>query len=88
MPLQLTKELSDALLSNDEDELEVVDPRTQQSYYLVPGATHRQAMDALRAAEDRAAIAEAIRQMEAGEGQPLEEAFDEIRAKLGLRARS
>ena len=34
--------------------------------------------------QDREAIAEGIRQMEAGEGQPLDNAFAEIRSRLGF----
>ena len=48
---------------------------------------HRQAMDALRRQQDRDAIAQGIAEMNAGEGTSLDEAFDDIRANLGLRHR-
>lgn len=91
MTAKLTKELAAALHAalhaTGESELEVVDPDTQRMYFVVDADIHRQAMDALRRQQDRDAIAQGIAEMEAGEGTPLDEAFDDIRANLGLRQR-
>ena len=74
MTAKLSKQLVDALHANDDDSLEVVDPSSNRTYFLVEGDTHRQAMEALRRQNDRDAIAEGIADMEAGRGVPLEEA--------------
>lgn len=87
MTAKLTKELAAALHATTNCELEVVDPETQRTYFVVDAVTHRLAMEALRRQQERDAIAQGIAQMEAGEGTPLSEAFDDIRANLGLRPR-
>lgn len=87
MTAKLNKELAAALHATGESELEVVDPDTQRTYFVVDAEIHRRAMDALRRQQDRDAIAQGIAEMEAGEGVPLSEAFDDIRANLGLRSR-
>lgn len=85
MTAKLTKELAAALHATGESELEVVDPDTQRTYFVVDANIHRQAMDALRRQQDRDAVAQGIVEMEADEGIALDAAFDEIRANLGLR---
>jgi hypothetical protein len=85
MTAKLTKELAAALHATGESELEVVDPDTQRLYFVVDAEVHRQAMEALRRQQDRDAISRGIVEMEAGAGTSLEEAFDDIRANLGLR---
>ena len=87
MTAKLTKELADALNATGDSELEVVDPSTQRTYFVVDADIHRRAMDALRRQQDRDAIAQGIAEMEAGEGTALSEAFDDIRATLSLRQR-
>lgn len=87
MTAKLTKELAAALHATGDRELEVVDPDTSRVYFIVDSEMHRQAMDALRRQQDRAAIAHGISEMESGLGTPLNEAFDDIRANLGLRQR-
>jgi len=87
MTPKLTKELAAALHATGENELEVVDPDTQRIYFVVDADIHRLAMDALRRQQDRDAIAQGIAEMESGEGIALDEAFDDIRANLGLRQR-
>lgn len=87
MTAKLTKELAAALHATGESELEVVDPDTQRLYLVVDAEVHRQAMEALRRQQDRDAIAQGISEMEAGEGISLDEAFDDIRANLGIRQR-
>lgn len=87
MTAKLTKELAAALHATGESELEVVDPDTQRTYFVVDANIHRQAMDALRRQQDRDAVAQGIVEMEAGEGIALDAAFDDIRANLGLRQR-
>lgn len=87
MTPKLSKDLADALNATGNGELEVINPNDNRVYFVVDGETHRQAMDALRRQRDRDAIANGIAQMEAGEGIPLEEAFNGIRAELNLRRR-
>ena len=87
MTVQLSKELAAALHACGELQLEVVDPVTSRVYFIVESETHRQAMAALRARQDREAIAQGLAEMEAGQGVPVEEAFDSIRTRLGLRRR-
>lgn len=87
MTVQLSKELAAALHACGELQLEVVDPVTSRVYFIVESETHRQAMAALRALQDRDAIAQGLAEMEAGQGVTVEEAFDSIRTRLGLRRR-
>jgi hypothetical protein len=87
MTAKLTKELAAALNATGESQLEVVDPDTQRMYFVVDADIHRQAMTALRRQQDRDAIAQGLAEMEAGEGTPLDAAFDDIRASLKLRQR-
>lgn len=87
MTAKLTKELAAALHATGDRELEVVDPETSRVYFIVDSEMHRQAMDALRRQQDRDAISQGIVEMEAGQGTPLDEAFDDIRLSLKLRQR-
>jgi hypothetical protein len=84
MITKLTTEQSAALHASGDHELQVVDPVTDRTYVLIDSDTHRQAMDALRREQDRDAIAEGIQQMAAGQGQPLDAALAEMRARLGF----
>ncbi len=84
MIMKITQELADALHTSGDSELEVVDPQTQRRYVLIDSETHRRAMDALRREQDHEAIAEGLAQMEAGQGQPLDEAFADLRSRLGF----
>ena len=84
MTAKLTKELTAALHATGNRELEVVDPETSRLYFIVDSETHRRAMDALRRQQDREAIAEGLAQMQAGQGRPLDQAFAEMRARLGF----
>lgn len=84
MIAKLNKELADALHATGGSELEVIDPATQQTYYLVDSEIHRRAMEALRCQQDRHAIAEGLAQLEAGQGKPLDQAFSEMRSRLGF----
>ncbi|MBW3539818.1 MAG: hypothetical protein KY476_06070 [Planctomycetes bacterium] len=85
MTAKLTKELTAALLATGAGELEVVDPETQRTYFVVDADIHRQAMDALCRQQDRQAIAQGITEMEAGEGIPVEEARELARERLLAR---
>lgn len=90
MTVKLSQEVAEALDASSDGSVEVVNPNNNRTYVIVDGDMHRQAMNALRRQrqqEDRDAIAEGIAQMEAGEGIPLDEAFEEIRAKLNLPRR-
>ena len=85
MTPKLSKELSDALDANERGPLQVVDPSTERTYFIVEGKTHRQAMQALqqqRRQDDHAAIAEGIAQMEAGEVISLDEARKQTEERL------
>jgi len=84
MAAKLSKELASALHAAGNDGLEVVDPDTNRVYLIVDEDTHRRAMNALRSQQDREAIAEGIAQMEAGEGKPAEQAFEDIRTRLNF----
>jgi len=84
MTAKLSKELTDALNASGTSEIEAIDPTSGRVYFIVDSDTHRQAMEALRQQQDREAIAEGIAQMEAGQGKPLDEAFEAIRGRLGF----
>lgn len=84
MIAKLNKELADALHASGAGQLEVVDPETNRTYTIVDSEMHRQAMEALRRQQDHEAIAQGIAEMEAGGGIPLEEAFAEMRVRLGF----
>ena len=85
MITKLPKELVAALNATGECELEVVDPDTQRTYFLIDSDTHRQAMEALRRQQDRDAIAQGIAEMEAALGIPIEEARALTRERLLAR---
>lgn len=84
MAAKLNKELADALQAAGGESLEVVDPVTNRVYRIIDEETHRRAMRALRAQQDRDAIAEGIAQMDAGAGKPAMQAFEELRERLGF----
>ena len=84
MVTELNQELVAAFLAAGDNELEVVDPVTRRVYVLVDGETHRQAMDALRRQQDRNAIGEGLKQMQSGAGKPLDQAFSDMRTRLGF----
>ena len=84
MTAKLPKQLVMALHSVGSDGLEVIDPETNRVYVIVDEETHRRAMIALRAQQDHSAIAEGIAQIEAGQGKPAEQAFEDLRARLGF----
>jgi hypothetical protein len=88
MTAKLSKELSDALHASGTSEIEAIDPTSGRVYFIVDGDTHRQAMEALRQRQDHEAIAEGIAQMEAGQGKPLDEAFEDMRGRLGFPQQS
>ena len=85
MTAKLTKELADSLHATGDNELEVVDPDTERTYFLVDSDTHRQAMEALRRQQDRDAIAQGIAEMEAGDGISVEDARKLTRERLLAR---
>lgn len=84
MTAKLTKELATALQAAGNDGLEVIDPETNRVYLIVDEQTHRRALNALRTQQDHDAISEGIAQMEAGEGKPAEQAFEELQSRLGF----
>jgi prophage DNA circulation protein len=88
MTAKLSQELADALHASGAGELEVIDPTTSRVYVVVDSQTHQAAMAALRRQQDHDAIAEGIAQMEAGQGKPLDEAFEGMRERLGFPQRA
>jgi hypothetical protein len=82
MTAKLTKDLIATLHASGDNELEIVDPETQRTYFVVDADVHRQAMDALRRQQDRKAIAQGIEEMEVGEEIPVEEARRISRERL------
>lgn len=84
MSIELNKDLLAALHEAGNQGLEVVDPETSRVYVIVDGDTHRRAMEALNREQDRFAIGEGLAQMQAGDGLPLDDAFDAMRVRLGF----
>lgn len=82
MTPRLSKDLAEALHASGSRELEVVDPDSNRTYFVVDAEIHRQAMAALRRQQDREAIAQGIAEMEAGEGISVEEARKLTREKI------
>ena len=80
MTAKLSQELSDALQASGDHCLELVDPQTQRVYVLCDRETHQRVKRVL----DSQTIADGIRQMESGETQPLNEAFEQMRTELGF----
>jgi len=80
----ITRELAEALHASEGNEIEVIDPETQQRYVLIGSEIYHQAKDALRREQDRHAIATGLAQMEAGQGKPLDAVFSELRSRLGF----
>jgi hypothetical protein len=87
MTAKLTRELADAVEASEERAVDAIGPDGNKEYTVVDRELHRQAMAALRQQEGCAAIAEGIRQMEAGEGSPVEEAEARSRPKHGFPPR-
>lgn len=84
MTVELTQELAAALHASGDNGLELVDPQTRRIYVLVESEMHQRAMQALDRQQSQAAIAEGLAQMQAGEGKPLDQAFADLRGKLGF----
>ncbi len=84
MTVELTQELAAALHASGERGLELVDLQTRRTYVLVDVETHHRAMKVLDRQQSHAAIAEGLAQMQAGEGKALDQAFSDLREKLGF----
>lgn len=78
MTIHLTPQIAAALQASENHQLELVDPQTNKVFVICDLEMHRK----VKAILDRDAIANGIAQMEAGEGQPLDEAFEELRQEL------
>ena len=87
MSAKLTKELAAALQATGGNELEVIDPDTERTYFLVDGDIHRRAMDALRRQLDQDAIAQGIAELELGEGLSVEDARKLTQERLWARGK-
>ena len=83
MTAKLSKELSDALHSQGDDRLAVVDPQDNRVYYIVDAKT----LAHLEQTSSHNAIAQGIADMEAGRGKPVAEADAHLREKLGFPPR-
>ncbi len=78
MDTKLTQEISMALQASSQSHLTVIDPMTNRRYVIVDA-------DEFARLEDAGAIRQGISEMEAGLGQPLGEAMDEVRQMLRQR---
>lgn len=87
MTAKLTKELAAALQATGGNELEVIDPDTERTYFLVDGDIHRRAMDALRRQQDHDAIAQGIAELESGDGLSVENARQLTQERLTARGK-
>ena len=87
MTPKLSEEQRRVLTAQNGRPVPVEDDQTHKIYVLVDEDLHRRAMQALQEQEDLAAVREGIEQMEAGLGQPLEQADAEIRSELGFPPR-
>lgn len=83
MTAKLSKELSDALHSQGDDRLAVVDPQDNRVYYIVDANT----LAHLEQTSTHNAIAQGIADMEAGRGKTVAEADAYLREKLGFPQR-
>ncbi len=80
MTAKLSKELSEALRSQDDDRLEVVDPENNRVYYIVDAET----LNHLEQKSTHEAIQLGLESMQRGEGRPLDEVASDIRAEFGF----
>ncbi len=86
MTPKLSQELADALQASGEHSLVVTDAQNR-IYYLMDEELHQRAMQAMQQ-QNRDAIAEGLSDMESGRTQPLDEAFSQMRTRLGFPQRS
>jgi hypothetical protein len=78
MDTELSPEISVALRASKSNSLLVVDPVTNRRYVIIDA-------EEFARLEDANAIRQGISQMEAGLGQPLDEAMNEVRSLLRQR---
>ena len=88
MTPKLTEEQRCALRAQQDDPVPVEDERTHKVYFLYSEEQHQRAKQALQEQQDIAAIQQGIKEMEAGEVIPLEQADAEIRRELGFSPRT
>lgn len=81
--VKLTVEQREALQEHPEG-VACEDTETHRVYFLVDSEIHQRALQTLKRQQDREAIAEGLADMEAGRVVPLDQAFEEIRNRLGL----
>lgn len=81
--VKLTAEQREALQEHPEG-VACEDTETHRAYFLVDSEIHRRALRALKRQQNREAITEGLGDMEAGPVIPLDQAFEEIRNRLGL----
>ncbi len=84
--VKLNDEIVQALLKCDGEPLEVEAPGAKRSYVIVDAHIHRAAVEALEQQRIHESILAGFQDLEAGKGQTVEEAFDNIRRDLGVRA--
>lgn len=78
MDIELSPEISTALRASKSNPLTVVEPVTNRRYVIFDA-------DEFTRLEDADAIGRGVSQMEAGLGQPLDEAMNEVRSLLCQR---
>lgn len=86
MTTKLPDELREPLRQNPK-EVRLEDEQTHAIYFVIDEETHRRAMRALKEEDDNAAVAEGLRQMERGEGRPLDEVDAAIQRDFDLPPR-
>jgi len=84
MRILLSKELTEALHASGDHPLEAVDPETLRTYLIVDSEVHRRAMEALKRQQVREAIAEGLSELNSGQGKSIEEAFSDLRSRIGF----
>ncbi len=80
MAAKLSKELSDALHSQDDLRLEVIDPQSNRVYFIVDADT----LSHLEGKSTHDAIERGLESVKRGEGRPLDEVATDIRAEFGF----
>lgn len=80
MTPKLSKELADALHSQDDLRLEVVDPQSNRVYFIVDADT----LSHLEGKSAHDAIQRGLESVKRGEGRPLDEVAADIREEFGF----
>lgn len=87
MTVKLNDDLQQAVDAQADRPMAAEHEPTRKVYYIYTELMHQKASQALREQENNDAIAEGLRQMENGEGRPLNEVDAEMRKDFGLQPR-